>query len=126
MSLLCFLIRDGDTKFTASFDAVFEAEGARVITTPPRAPNANAHAERWVGTARAECFDWTLVFGQRHLKRILSGYVEHYDAHRPHRAIGLRAPADRRDGLLVTGHGEELITRRPILGGLINEYRLAA
>jgi putative transposase len=66
-----FLIHDRDTKFTASFDAVFEAEGARIITTPIRAPNANAHAERWVGTVRAECLDWILVRGLRHLERVL-------------------------------------------------------
>jgi len=73
-----FLIHDRDTKFTASFDAAFEAEGVRIITTPIRAPNANAHAERWVGTVRAECLDWILVRGLRHLERVLREYVTHY------------------------------------------------
>jgi putative transposase len=74
-----FLIHDRDTKFTASYDAVFEAEGAQIITTPIRAPNANAHAERWVGTVRAECLDWILVRGRRHLERVLREYVTHYN-----------------------------------------------
>ena len=91
-----FLIHDRDTKFTASFDVVFEADGARIITTPIRAPNANAHAERWVGTVRAECLDWILVRGRRHLERVLGEYVMHYNDHRPHRAMGLLPPESRR------------------------------
>jgi hypothetical protein len=70
-----FLIHDCDTKFTASFDAVFEAEGAQMITNPIRAPNANAHTERWVGTVRAECRDWILVRGRRYLERVLASGV---------------------------------------------------
>jgi putative transposase len=60
-------------KFTAFFDVVFEAEAARIISTPIRAPNANAHAERRVGTVRAGCLDWILVRGRRHLERVLAG-----------------------------------------------------
>ena len=121
-----FLIRDRDTKFSRSFDAVFEAEGARIITTPIRAPNGNAHAERWVGTVRSECLDWTLVRGRRHLERVLGEYVAHYDDHRPHRAIGLRAPTSERDRLTAPQLCRGQIARRPILGGLINEYVVAA
>lgn len=78
-----FLIHDRDTKFTASFDAVFQAEGTRIIARPIRGPNANGHAERWVGSVRAERLDWILVRGRRHLERVLSEYVAHYNAHRP-------------------------------------------
>jgi hypothetical protein len=121
-----FLIRDRDAKFTRSFDAVFQAQGTSIIITPIRAPNANAFAERWVGTARSECLDWTLILGRRHLKRVLNEYVEHYNAHRPHRAIGLRAPAYRKDGAPSAARGRSPIRRSPILGGLINEYEMAA
>lgn len=121
-----FLIRDRDTKFTRSFDAVFQGEGLKIIATPIRAPNANAHAERWVGTVRSECLDWTLVLGRRHLERILRNYVEHYNVHRPHQAIGLRAPAVN-GGVFAQRRRPAIgIHRREILGGLINEYRIAA
>src|SRR5207244_9119422 len=85
-------IHDRDTKFSAAFDEVFRTEGIRVIHTPVRAPNANAHAERFVRTLREECLDWLLVGGRRQLDRILREYVDHYNRERPHRALELRAP----------------------------------
>jgi putative transposase len=121
-----FLIHDRDTKFTASFDAVFEADGARIVSTPIRAPNANAHAERWVGTVRAECLDWILVRGRRHLGGVLHEYVTHYNDHRPHRAMGLLPPDDRQGRPHLEARRPSAIRRRPILGGLINEYGAAA
>src|ERR1019366_5376440 len=87
-----FLIRDRDTKFTASLDEVFASEGIRVIKTPVRSPRANAFAERWVRTVRTECLDWTLVLGRRHLDGVLREYVHHYNRQRPHRGIDLGVP----------------------------------
>ena len=115
-----FLIRDRDSKFTASFDEVFRSEGARIIKTPVRAPRANAFAERFVRTTRAEVFDLTLVTGRRHLVRLLSAYERHYNSHRPHRGIDLAAPETIDVAPIQVPTGR--IQRRGVLGGLINEY----
>jgi hypothetical protein len=116
------LVRDRDAKFTRSFDEVFRSEGVRVVRTPVRAPRANPHAERWVGTVRRECLDWLLIVGRRHLERVLSEYVGHYNAARPHQALGLKAPLARGRPSRPTGE----IVRRDRLGGLIHEYERQA
>jgi transposase InsO family protein len=87
-----FLIHDRDTKFSGPFDEVFRSEGMRIVLTPIRAPNANAFCERWVGTLRAECLDWTIILGRRHLERILRIYIHHYNQARPHRGLALETP----------------------------------
>jgi transposase InsO family protein len=114
------LIRDRDTKFTASFDEVFRSEGIRVIKTPVRAPRANAYAEHWVRTVRIECLDWRLILGRRHLERVLREYARHYNQRRPHRSIALGVPAPTR---AIAAPSPSLNLERPDdLGGLIHEY----
>jgi putative transposase len=118
-----FLIRDRDSKYSGPFDEVFRSEGIRIVKTPVRAPKANAIAERFVRSVRAECLDWLLIFNRRHLEGVLRVYVDHYNRERPHRALELRPPEldQRRDG---SSAGE--IRRRDRLGGLIHEYYRAA
>jgi transposase InsO family protein len=93
-----------------------------VIRTPVQAPNANAHAERWVRTVRADRLDRILILGRRHLEHVLRVYRQHYNEHRPHRALRLMPP-DARDPtpLEATAH----LHRRDLLGGLIHEYEAA-
>jgi putative transposase len=88
-----FVLRDRDAKFSRSSDAVFRAEGGKVLVTPVKAPKANAYAERWVRTVRGECLDRLLIVGRGHLEQDLRIYVAHYSTHRPHRALALQAPA---------------------------------
>jgi putative transposase len=73
-----FLLHDRDSKFSAAFDAVFTGEGPRIVRTPVRAPNANAHVERWVGSVRRECLDRLLIVSRRQLLHVLRVYVQHY------------------------------------------------
>lgn len=118
-----FLIRDRDAKFSGPFDEVFRTEEVRVITTPIRAPRANAIAERWVRTVRQECLDHVLVFGRRHLERVLGDYASHYNGKRPHRALALTPPTASPE-TRVSPPSEVL--RRDVLGGVIHEYHLPA
>jgi len=120
-----FLIRDRDAKYASSFDTVFAGDGIEVILTPVQAPRANAFAERWVRTVRAECLDWTLVLGRRHLERILRIYVAHYNAQRPHRGLDLRTP-DGRSYPASEPLDRLRVQAREVLGGLIHEYEHAA
>jgi putative transposase len=125
---LRFLIHDRDTKFSRAFDSIFRSEGIEIIRTPVRAPNANAYAERWVGSVRLECLDRLLIFGRRQLEHVLRVYIRHFNQQRPHRALDLR-PSDRGRGTdpLPTATVYPLqVRRRDLLGGLIHEYDAAA
>jgi putative transposase len=113
------LIRDRDSKYSGSFDEVLRSGGIRIVKTPVRAPQANAIAERFVRTIRAECRDWLLILNRRHLDRVLRVYVGHYNCHRPHRALKLQPPQPRELPPPAT-IGE--IERHDRLGGLIHEY----
>jgi putative transposase len=117
-----FLVRDRDTKFTRAFDDVMVGNDTSVIKIPPRSPRANAFAERWVRTARSECTDRMLIFGERHLRAVLTKYAAHYNRHRLHRSLDLRDPADDADVIRLP---VSRIERRQVLGGLINEYERA-
>jgi transposase InsO family protein len=119
---LSIVLHDRDRKFAASFDHVFESEGARVVLTPLMAPRANAHAERWIGSCRRECLDWMLIASEGHLRRVLRQYVEHYNDERPHRSCDLRTPSGRGDPI-PAGPGDT-INRSVRLGGLLSHYHV--
>ena len=121
-----FLIRDRDAKYTAVFDEVFTTEGIEIVRTPPRAPRANAYAERWVRTVRRECLDRILIYNPRHLLATLDEYVRHYNEHRPHQGREQRPPALDVSPAPVTDLATVRVRRRRVLNGLINEYSQAA
>jgi putative transposase len=119
-----FLVRDRDTKFIASFDAVFADAGIEVLRIPPRAPKANAYAERWVSTIRRECLDRMLIFSERQLVHVLTEYERHYNTHRPHRALDQLSPIAADVVRIPRTAGA--VRRTNFLDGLINEYQQAA
>jgi putative transposase len=113
-----FVIRDRDSKYSGSFPEVFRSEGIRTLKRPVRAPQANAIAERFIRTVRAECLDWLLILDRLHLERVLRVFVDHYNTQWPHRALQLCPPEPERH--LRSSGGE--MHRRARLGGLIHEY----
>ena len=123
-----FLIRDRGSNFTCAFDAVFQTTGARILRTAVQAPRMNAICERLVGTLRRELLDRMLILGERHLRAVLAEYQAHYNTARPHQGIAQRVPDDEPDAprATVTGIDTQQIRRKPVLGGLINEYTHAA
>jgi putative transposase len=118
-----FLVRDRAGQFTESFDAVMAGAGIDVVKIPPRCPRANCFAERFVLTVRTELTDRILIFGEKHLRTVLAQFSAHYNRRRPHRALQLQPP---RPDLPAPDLDYRRIRRRPVLGGLINEYERAA
>ncbi|MBU1867972.1 integrase core domain-containing protein [Patescibacteria group bacterium] len=110
------LIRDRDTKFSREFDELFKNDGFTVQKLPFMSPNMNAYAESWVGTIKRECLNHFIVFGERHLRYLISEYVKHYNETRPHSSMGNR-PLESR---LTKNTGE--IKCRSKLGGIIRHY----
>jgi hypothetical protein len=119
---LRFLVRDRAGQFIASFDAVLAGAGIQVVKIPPRCPQANCFAERFVLTARTELTDRMLIFGERHLRIALASCARHHNGRRPHRARELGPPQP--DHPEIDSHHKQ-INRRPVRGGLINEYEAA-
>jgi putative transposase len=121
-----FLIRDRAGQFTSSFDAVFTAEGIRILASPPLAPRVNAICERVIGTLRRELFDRLLIVNELHLRRVLTDYLAHYNTARPHRSLGQLAPAQAHTRPPQINLAEHRIRRKQVLGGLTHEYQVAA
>ncbi|HZK73449.1 MAG TPA: integrase core domain-containing protein [Clostridia bacterium] len=113
-----YLICDNDKKFPFAFERVLAGEGLRVIRTPLQAPQANAYAERWVGSVRRECLDWLIVGGRGPLERVMDEYVDHYNNERPHRGLQLHPPNGQLCGVGARG----AISCRSRLGGLLRGY----
>jgi putative transposase len=111
-----FLIRDRDTKFSSSFDAVFNSEHIHIIQTPFQAPKANAFAERWVRSVRNECLDKIIIFNQAHLNQIMREYIDYYNTQRPHQGISQKTPIP----FLAQHDGR--IQCQKVLGGIIHSY----
>ena len=93
-----FLVGDRAGQYASSFDAVMADAGIAVVKIPPRCPRPNCFAERFVLTVRTEVTDRMLIFGERHLRRVLAVYASYYNARRPHRALRLRPPRPRSPG----------------------------
>jgi putative transposase len=115
------LICDRDAKWSAPVRARLGEVGIRVVQTPFRAPNANAYAERFVRSIKHECLNRVIPFGERHLRRTIAEFVEHYHRERNHQGLGNE---------LIDGAGTVdrvgCIRRHQRLGGLLNYYCRAA
>jgi putative transposase len=120
-----FVLHDRDATFTAAFDAVFQATGAKVVRSAVQAPRMNAIMERWIGSCRRELLDRTLIWNQRHLMTVLREYEDFYNTHRPHRTLNQAAPLRPLPGH-VTDLDHFRVRRRDRAGGVIHEYRLVA
>jgi transposase InsO family protein len=114
------LICDRDRKWSRDMRRRLRDAGVRVVLIPERAPNANAYAERFVRSIKEECLDRLIPIGERHFRRAVAEYVEHYHRERNHQGLG--------NALIVgaTASGTARICRRPRLGGLLNFYERAA
>ena len=108
-----FLVRDRAGQFTDSFDAALASAGIQALKISPRSPRANAYAERFVLTARTEVTDRMLIFGERHLRAVMSEYETHYNGRRPHRSRQLHPP---RPDHPAADLAQQQIRRRPVLG----------
>jgi len=122
---LTFVLRDRDSRFTRAFDAVFAAEGIRILASPPQAPRANAICERMIGSLRRELLDRILIVNEQHLRRVLAEYLRHFNNARPHQSLQQLAPtqAETRPPTPID-LADHHVRRRPVLDGLTSEYKI--
>jgi len=121
-----FLIRDRTGQFTESSGAVFTAAGIRILPSPPQAPKANAICEPMIGTLRREVPGRLLILGERHLRQVLTEYLQHYNTARPHRTLHQLAPAQAGTPPPQIDPTRHRIRRKQVLGGLTSDYPTAA
>ena len=118
-----YLIHDRDTKFCAAFQQIIDDAGVERVVLPPRSPNLNAYAERWVRSVKEECLSRLILFGEDSLRHVLNEYVEHYPQERNHQGKGnvlllpRSSPAGENDGTIQC---------RERLGGLLKYYEREA
>ena len=124
---LAILIHDRDAIFAPAVDDALRSMSLEALRTPPRAPQANAYCERFIGTARREGLDWIIPLNERHLRHVLAEWMTHYNAERPHSALGPGLPADPSRPAVLTGHrlasGWRVVAHQR-LGGLHHHYGL--
>jgi putative transposase len=113
-------------KFTDSLDAVFQADGIRILASPPQAPRANVICERIIGALRREVLDRLPIVNEHHLRQVLTGYLLHYNTARPHRTLGQLAPDQAHTRPPRINLAEHRIRRKQVLSGLTSEYQIAA
>ena len=120
-----YVLHDRDGKFVAGFDTSFASQGIEIIKTPVRAPNANAVAERVIRSIRAECLDHLLILNRRHLRFVLTQYLAYYNHRRPHQGLGQALPVPLGPDP-TSPVAPAQVTCRPVLGGLLHDYTVAA
>jgi putative transposase len=121
------LVRDRGSQFIDTFDEIFRTEGLNILKTPVRTPVANTFAERWIGTLRRELLDRTIIWNQQQLEQLVTDYIDHYNAHRPHRSLDQRPPLNNDPPVTVDRDPTQLrIVKSTRCHGLINEYKNAA
>ncbi|MGH9385920.1 MAG: transposase [Vicinamibacterales bacterium] len=122
-----FVVHDRDGIFAPAVDDALRSMSLEVLKTPVRVPQANAHCERFIGTARRECLDWIIPLNEPHLRRAFAEWIAHYNGERPHSALGPGLPSEPAHQATLTGHSltpDLRVVARPRLGGLHHDYRL--
>ncbi|MCP4963332.1 MAG: transposase, partial [Actinomycetia bacterium] len=119
------LVGDNGSQFIDTFDDIFRTEGLKILKTPIRTPVANTFAERWIGSIQRELLDRTIIWNRGQLERLVTGYVEHHNTHRPHRSLEQRPPTTT-TAPPHTPPATVTVLRTTRCDSLINEYRNAA
>ena len=127
-----FFLRDNDSCYSKDCDILLKSADIKTVRTPLQAPNANAHAERFILSIKRECLNYLLVFGINRLERIVNEYVSYFNKHRPHQGIGNKIPGEYKNLAELSGKAQSKqmparqIIRKEFIGGLLKSYQRAA